>query len=238
MKYNIFGSHDSIDLDVMVLVDQLPISKIECAKLCEFYDSEFSKIYPNKKINSNICVIQDGIVIDCYKGDQDETNNMLIYTYHLHKQEFSPIVHRVVERDIELKIHRVYRTVLSFLSRHEDLRESIKFALRSSFKERYKVHCELIDFNHYIGLNLKNKFSTIEYFKTVAFQYGQLLGLFEKVELYTKKDIAENYPNLRSYLYRENSDGNNLNFYKNITDKFVFKHYYDMMKDQKEFVKF
>jgi len=38
--------------------------------------------------------------------------------------------------------------------------------------------------------------------KTLAFQIGQAIALHEGVELYTKRAIADCFPELRDYLYR------------------------------------
>ena len=39
--------------------------------------------------------------------------------------------------------------------------------------------------------------------KTLAFQFGQAIALYEGTELFTKSEIAEYLPSLRPYLYRE-----------------------------------
>lgn len=39
--------------------------------------------------------------------------------------------------------------------------------------------------------------------KTLVFQFGQAIALYEGTELFTKSEIAEYLPSLRPYLYRE-----------------------------------
>lgn len=38
-------------------------------------------------MNCNLVVVNDGILVDCFKGTVDELNNAILYTYGLHKQE-------------------------------------------------------------------------------------------------------------------------------------------------------
>ena len=47
------------------------------------------------------------------------------------------------------------------------------------------------------------KGSTEDVYKTFAFQLGQILALRDGVELYTKRDVADYFPDLTPYLYRE-----------------------------------
>ena len=46
--------------------------------------------------------------------------------------------------------------------------------------------------------------------KTLAFQIGQALALHQGIELYTKRAIAEYYPELKDYLYREDASSENM----------------------------
>ena len=49
--------------------------------------------------------------------------------------------------------------------------------------------------------------------KLIAFQIGQILGLTDSVELYTKSEIASYYIDLKPYLYRNSTDNENLKGY-------------------------
>lgn len=59
--------------------------------------------------------------------------------------------------------------------------------------------------------------------KVIAFQLGQILGLLEGREFYTKSSISKYYPSLKPYLYREvNSDILDLQVLKNrLVEKLV-----------------
>ena len=94
---------------------------------------------------------------------------------------------------------RTIRGILSYFSRTE-LRIDIKKALRSNDAlEKLEVleQCHL-------SLDTDFKKTThIEVFKFFAFQMGQTLALMDGVELFTKSSVAEHYPELSPYLYRE-----------------------------------
>lgn len=199
---NIFGSEDSTDLDIMIKVES--IQNIEwCRRRCDELDIHFTEIY-NKKANSNLCVVSDGMIVEVYKGTVDEVNNMLYYTYELHPQNHCIFVSKLVSRNVSLKVNRALRTILSHLSRTK-YRPEIKEALRGSMAKRIDT-IRNIDFCEIDDLN-KNNSSIIEYRKTVAFQIGQSLGLFENTELYTKKSISLQYPRLADLLYRKPLNG-------------------------------
>jgi len=199
--YNVFGSADSIDCDIMVQVYSLP-SIQECKNLCASFEQQFdfeSKL-GNKDYNVNIAIVKDCIIVDCFKGSPDECNNSIFYTYKLHQQFRPCLVERCVPRDVELKIARSVRELLSFLSRTEH-REEIKRALNGSFKDKlntlHNIDISLLD-------NLgKNNQTLTDYYKTVAFQIGQCLPLLSQIEYYTKSEIAEYYPVLKPALYRD-----------------------------------
>lgn len=190
IKY-IHGSEDSLDIDVYYVFDIMPSFR-ECQEFCS-----------DKQENRNIIVIKDGVVIDCYKGTNDEINNGLYYTYNLHLQTYSNPIEKLVKRDILIKSIRVVRCLLSHLSRTQ-YRNEVKMALSSSdwmLKVNTLKNIDLTQV-HDFGKN-GTKFDVLKVF---AFQLGQVLGLHDNVELYTKSSTAERYPDLRKFLYREEED--------------------------------
>ena len=100
------GSKDSLDHDVYVIFDHIPSFK-EAKSYCQSLTG----------MNPNILVIQDGVVSWSFKGTEDECNNSLFYTYHLHEQDQEIPVTRIVERDLDLKLVRTVRGLLSYFSR-------------------------------------------------------------------------------------------------------------------------
>jgi hypothetical protein len=195
----IHGSHDSLDIDVFYVFDKLPSYK-ECYDFCS-----------NKEENRNIIVIKDGFVVDCFKGTVDEIQNSLLSTYHLHKQDFDLIINSKVKRNIPLKIIRVIRCILSYFSRTV-FKEQVKKALKStSLKEKINI-IKILDFD------IVNEFgkngSKEDIYKTISFQIGQVLGLLNGKEFYTKQDVSNEYKELEKYLYRnKNSDIKDLKKY-------------------------
>lgn len=202
----IFGSQDSLDLDVVYLFEELP-SLQECKKFCA--ENEFE--------NRNIVVIKNGIVTESFKGTPDEMNNVLYNTFNLHQQEIenNPVT-RIIERDLIIKNIRTIRGILSQLSR-TSYRKDIKEALKS---DSWKKRLEVLSLINIKSIKDFGKIEDIEAYKFLAFQLGQTVALLEGKEVYTKKEVSLEYPTLYNYLYRiEGSDLNDLHlFYKKYLD--------------------
>lgn len=188
----VHGSEDSLDEDVVYVVDHMPETIEECKEFCSAPERADE--------NANMCEIKDGHVVRVFKGTPDELNNSLKRTYWLHRQEDELLVTESVARNVPLKICRVVRSILSHLSRTE-YREDIKAALRGLFRHRLdvlrKIELEKVDFTGDIK-NMSGK----DVLKVIAFQLGQVYGLLECVELFTKREIANEYPVLEDFLYR------------------------------------
>ena len=204
-KYQIFGSENSTDYDVIVFVDEIPKIIDDAHTLCKIYNEQLSKILTDKPLNSNLAVINGGIISDVHKGTQDEVNNALYYTYDHHTQHHLNMVYRPLERDIDQKLLRVFRCILSFFSRSY-LREKIKPALRGDLYMKIDV-MKLIDFTTDKNFNSKKE-SLEDILKVVSFQYGQLFSLLDgnEKDSYTKNGIIKNYPQLSNMLNRKPTD--------------------------------
>jgi hypothetical protein len=196
----IHGSEDSLDVDVFYVFDETPDFKT-CQEFC-------SNTYENR----NIIVVENGIVTQCFKGTNDEINNALIRTYPLHEQNFPLIVTREVKRDILLKTIRVIRCILSHLSR-TDYRIDMKNALRSSLLTIRIEALKKLDLTKIKDFG-KNRSKT-DIYKTFAFQFGQIFGLLEDKEFYTKSEIVNHYRDLQPYLYRNDNPAETLQKYLN-----------------------
>ncbi|CAG7580058.1 MAG: gp208 [uncultured marine phage] len=197
IKFQIFGSESSLDLDCMCFVDEIP-SIQESHDLCDKYTEYIQDITKtDKEINTNICVIKKGIVVETFKGTADEVNNSLYLTYDLHDQHFPLMISRLIPRDVELKILRTCRVILSFWSRSE-FRPQVKSALRGDIyqkMETLKIKFEDVSVE-------KRNVKIDDYFKVMAFQLGQTIGLIDGIELYSKESIMEQYPDLEPFLMR------------------------------------
>lgn len=189
-----FGSEDSLDEDRVYVFPSLP-SLEECQAFCK-----------HKPDNRNIIVIEDGVVIDCYKGSPDEMNNALWDTYALHPQTAPlPLTQRVT-RNIPLKVVRTTRIILSMLTR-TSYRTEIKAALRSHDQSQRIRILRQIDF---VTLELDR-----EQRKAIAFHLGQTLALLEGEECYTKSQVSARTPDLAPMIQREaESDLAQLNIHR------------------------
>jgi len=201
------GSEDSIDNDVIYILDKMPEDKEVCRKFCAEDESE----------NRNIAVIKDGVVVSCFKGTPDEINNALLDTYELHEQQFPLLVKCRVKRNKTIKIIRAMRIVLSHISRSQ-YRDEVKSALRNGWGS--KLEClSTVDLNEIDYSKLNKKMSREDVLKTIAFQMGQTYALIHLgKECYTKREVAEVCPELRQFLYRDPNS--------NVNDLEVFKRYF------------
>lgn len=203
-KFQIFGSKSSIDYDVMVFIESIPDSVEVCKDMCEKYDKEIYNIllsdnYPVKKINSNLAVIKNGIITDIHKGMICECNNSLYITYNNFNQKYDNQITRLVKRDIDLKILRCYRILLSFLSRtiyREEVKKALKGDLSQKINILFNINFNDIDFGNRNGL-------PIDIWKSLAFQIGQTLLLVKNIEVYSKEEICTYLPSLSGFIFRD-----------------------------------
>ena len=197
--FNVFGSKTSLDLDVYFVIDT-PLSIVECHTKCNAYSDNKELLAYGKPLNINLCTIKNGIITWVFKGLKDESNNALYRTYSLHKQVYPCVVDHLVERDVELKLARSTRVLLSQFSRSQ-YREKVKIALKlNTVKDRLLVLKEIklssVDW-------IKLRGTLVDLYKLIAFQIGQCLALENKIELYSKEAISEHYPQLAPYINRE-----------------------------------
>lgn len=187
----IHGSKDSTDLDVVYIMEEMP-SFIDCQHFCKLDPTE----------NRNIAVITDGVVTESFKGRPDEVNNALLDTYWLHSQQYPLLITRKLQRDVLLKDITVVRKLISPLTK-TSMRPQIKKALHGGWSDRLQaLKAVSLDWPELENIP---KMPKKELLKSYAFQIGQAMGLHMGVELYTKTDIALQFPQLKPYLYREDS---------------------------------
>lgn len=231
MIYNIFGSENSYDYDIMVYVDSLP-SIQECKELCKDLELGYDlEIGHDKKRNVNLAVLSEGKIVDVFKGSPDECNNSVFQTYHLHEKEghwnlqAHPLqVNGMVDRDVELKLARGLRVILSFLSR-TSYRKFVKSALKGTTSDKLFVleNIILADIK-----DLNKNVSITEFYKTVAFQIVQCMALMEGIEIYTKGDACYYCTPLSDYLYRFPCSGHELDVQKQNLIDLIRKSYSDV----------
>ena len=209
VSYNIFGSISSTDYDLAIIVDSIP-STPEAHELCKKFNTLLSADLKDKKMNCNLIVSNGEILTDCFKGTVDELNNVILDTYSIHPQLYPSFVTKRLKRDVELKISRCLRGLLTMYSRTH-LRPAIKTAIRGNISEQLEV-LNKINFETLVPNGKKEPLEDI--YKMFAFQLGQTFGLFEGKELYTKESISIEYPDLEAFLFRKQN-----------TDTYIFNDY-------------
>ena len=214
-SFQIFGSKSSQDYDVMIFVDKIPT--IEDAKrLCETWNKKLYITFVDngfeiKTLNCNLAVLKEGVIVEVHKGTSCECNNSCFLTYDFHKQIHKNQITRLVERDLDIKIMRSARFMLMYLSRSE-YRFDVKKALNSNFIQKIKT-LEIIDLSKPIELG-KNSVEYVDFLKSMCFQLGQSLALLNGIEVYTKEEIIERFPDLESMIMRTGIDLDSLEKYK------------------------
>jgi hypothetical protein len=206
-KYVTFGSPTSQDCDLMVFVDHL--GSIQENKKTVLELQHELQYYFNKRVNVNIGVLSEGKLEQVFKGTLDEVNNSIFDTYKFHIQHIECPINERMNRDVNEKILRSVRIILSNISR-TDFRDKVKNALLLDFWDR--VSC-LEDIN-FDDIKTHEKYDLKDVFKTLAFQMGQTQALINNIELYTKEGVIEHFPQLSPYIKRENCDGFELTKFK------------------------
>lgn len=207
--YQIFGSANSLDLDLVFLLDELPTSILDRLNLAKELSKNLQPTYPEKVINANLAVCKDGVLVDVYKGTTDELNNAMYETYNLHKQVLENQIKRPLKRDVDLKFLRSTRMLLMYLSKTK-YRIVVKPALRGSLETKIET-LKLIELTCITDFS-KSKIDK-DIVKSIAFQIGQSIALHYQNEFYTKNQIAKGYPDLAKYLQREDADLTHLEYY-------------------------
>ena len=213
--FNVFGSKDSLDYDIMVVINHDSLDSIEvCHTHCDFYAKSLSRRLncSYEEINVNLCNTDNGRIVKVFKGTPDECNNSIYRTYKLHKQYYPCIVEYEVDRCVATKIQRAVRVILSFLSRTE-YRTEIKAALKSKNLTERLATLLKIDFTDIKYGSKNGSFEDIN--KQIAFQIAQTLELIKGNEIYTKGEASYLYPELYPFFKREIEDTKILNLYKN-----------------------
>lgn len=187
-KYQVFGSQDSVDVDILVFLDEKLPTIAECKK----YEAELVDSFSSGdvKYNINFATVNDGVLDWVYKGTVDEVNNSCFYTFHLHSQLYPCQIKRTLVRDVNIKVLRSMRIILQFLSKTQ-LRPEVKIALKSKFSTQLNAlsSFDLSDITQFD----KNNTNEINVLKTMLFQTLQVNCLLNGIEVYTKSDAVQHY---------------------------------------------
>ena len=180
IRFTVFGSENSRDVDILVYIEK-PIDKPHLAgNLAHDYESKLQHLFPNRELDCNLGIIRDNVLVWVYKGNVDETNNAVLATHHLHKQNMLCPITKRVQRDVKLKVVKFTRVVCAVFSK-SSRRADVKVALKGNVRTRYNFLITL-DISVLAELN-------IDKLKTLAFQIAQMSCLINNVEIYTKSQI-------------------------------------------------
>ena len=83
VPFYLFGSEDSRDYDVIVSVDEIPQNIDAAHNICKYWNQKLSEILPDKPLNCNLGVFDNGRLVDVFKGTVDELINVIYYTYDI-----------------------------------------------------------------------------------------------------------------------------------------------------------
>ncbi|VXB85240.1 conserved hypothetical protein [Flavobacterium sp. 9AF] len=199
--YHFFGSIDSNDYDVVFFIEEMPNTILEKLSLSKELSQEIALKYSEKLINANLAVVKAGEIVSVYKGTPDELNNAILSTYHLHAQEYELLIKQKLPRNLHLKMIRGLRMILSFISKTQ-YRTIVKQALQQDIYAKMDV-LKTIDFNEIEDFGKGS--NPLDLKKSLAFQLGQTLALYDNKEAYTKDEVATFYPELAIYLRRDSN---------------------------------
>ena len=212
-----YGSADSLDMDVIISLPQskMPLHQEDRKRYVKALTDEFALDW-----NATLAVFDQGIMTDTIypKSWIDSLNNALYTTGHLHDQLFEIPVDRLVKRNFTLAIYKTARTVLSLLTRTK-YRPVIKPIIKGIHPFHLKLNVlEQLNLAEFSGFNHKNAPDT-DIWKIIAFYIGQnFLLITEKIEVYTKRNLVDNLPGLKPFVYRttlKKKDKQYLNHLKN-----------------------
>lgn len=192
---------DSVDVDVMV--DHPEASSNESdSMIAHALRQQFPQ---TGSWNINIIRIHDGIVVDSIpnKGQADSVNNSLYHTFQHHQQPFAFPIDRLVARNLPLAVVKcVNASILWFKDnhRHQEYKERLRPALMSG---NWADSVDLLP-----TLNFENPFTddiiaNRNIIKSLAFNIGQTVDLFDGVELYTKGELGNYYSEMMPLLMRQ-----------------------------------
>ncbi len=196
--YHFFGSADSLDYDVVFIIEKMPETIADKLALSKKLSAQLVEKYPTKIINANLAVCEKGQITQVYKGTADELNNAILRTFHLHQQDFDNQITYVVKRDVHLKMIRCLRMLLSFVSKTQ-YRTIVKQALKQDIYIKIEA-LKTIDFN--LIEDFGKGSNALDLKKSMAFQLGQTLALYDDVEVYSKQEIVAYFPELEPFLKR------------------------------------
>jgi len=210
LSFNLFGSHDGNDLDILVRVSKkitlLRYDQVD--RICALYSNKLSESFIGHNIDVNLVYLENDIIIWTAHGTVWETTNALFSQYQSHKQYHPCFVKAAViptQTEINTKIHRAVRNVLSMYTRSVEHREIVKRAMchKSTLGYRLNTINTIISSQNTWADNRTNIVKINIQLKRACYQALQALCVMKSTELYSKSDLSSYCPDVRVFLYRE-----------------------------------
>lgn len=210
--FNVFGSDDSIDKDIMVAVNN-KISGLQPKELSRIRDlyvikiSELLGISANL-IDINLVEVKYNVIVWQDHGTQWETNNALFFTYSLHEQIHPCFISSYLvptNSDINKKLHRAVRIILSMYSRSVQYKNVVKHGLQAqiTLRDRMNIIFSIDNTKNTWAEIYNNEMKKATSIKRACYQTLQALCCLNGLGLYTKSELAKIKPEIRCFLYRE-----------------------------------
>jgi hypothetical protein len=223
IPFNIFGSSDSKDVDMIVFLNEIPKNTEESQKLCLSLKHRLQQKYKfDGPLNINLGIVNDGVISWVFKGLADETNNSVYTTYSSHTQyhHLGPTrpIARTAIRYVQNKLLRTIRILLQSLTKTSQ-RHNVKIALRNNVLGQSVDLLKMIAYEK-VDYKKITKVDLIDTLKSIAFQMGQCMALLKSIELFSKMDVSAYDPRLTSFLYRS-GDLSQLNILTDVKDEFM-----------------
>lgn len=220
-KYYFFGSEDSVDIDVLLEVSEIPKDK----QYCQDFVKELKAVNNLTNWNIGLVVIKNGYVVDTEssKGSIDSTNNSLFTTYFLHStKQIHPLpIIGLVDRNVLLAIYKSVRTILSAMTRtqyRQDIKPILKYCHDFSLKLEALKKVDLLSINTFNQPYQSDK----DCWKIIAFYVSQTYLLQQTGgTFHSKKEMISWYPYLKSFLYREEFSEAELIFLKKLYKNWI-----------------
>jgi hypothetical protein len=208
IKSFVHGSKDSSDIDRLYMFpgNTLPPHK-QCVEFIHASGTEDRNLFVIDTIPGNSDT-STGYIHKCHKGSADELNNGFFTTYHLHEQKNPLPICGKINRCVVLKCCTTLLNLLVKI-RRTSVRDSVVKALQGYDFDLRRQCLSCVNFTALQGqLNPDD-------IKFCAFRLGQTIALMNGIELFTKKDISDHFPDLRPLLYREEQNLETIEKYKN-----------------------
>jgi len=204
LQYNIFGSENSTDIDVIAKLnrDISEFSTEDLHQIANIFAGGLKERLSCSSVDVNLVNIEGGIITKSFKGVKDEINNAVYYTYHLHKQEYPCLIKKPIPRNFMKKLDYISMKVLTYFTKGKD-RQIVKKGLKNKdYINTLKYLYENFDGNYlkdikkHKGMELKNLT------KKIVFYTYQLKLLKEEIEVYTKNDLIKYFPEIENAVNR------------------------------------